>query len=67
MRILVRESIWDQRGIFQTARKAGVDLKDTGLPPELFDFLDFVCSRQKANWIIIFAICPKPGRFCVSG
>ncbi len=59
MRILVRESIWDQRGIFQTARKAGVDLKDTGLPPELFDFLDFVCSRQKANWIHHFRDLPE--------
>jgi formylglycine-generating enzyme required for sulfatase activity len=51
MRILVRESIWDQRSVFQAARKSGADLKEAGLPPELFDFLDFVCSRQKANWI----------------
>ena len=51
IRILVRERIWDQRGVFQAARKSGADLKEAGLPAELFDFLDFVCSRQKANWI----------------
>jgi len=54
IRILVRERIWDQRSVFQAARKAGTDLKDAGLPPELFDFLDFVCSRAKANWIHTF-------------
>src|ERR1035437_9993036 len=59
IRILVRESIWDQRSVFQAARKSGVDLKDTGLPPELFDFLDFVCSREKANWIHHFRDLPE--------
>jgi formylglycine-generating enzyme required for sulfatase activity len=54
MRILVRERIWDQRSVFQAARKAGVDLKETGLPPELFDFLDFVGRQEKANWIHTF-------------
>jgi formylglycine-generating enzyme required for sulfatase activity len=54
IRILVRERIWDQRSVFQAARKAGVELKDAGLPAELFDFLDFVCSREKANWIHTF-------------
>jgi formylglycine-generating enzyme required for sulfatase activity len=54
MRILVRERIWDQRSVFQAARKQGVDLKDTGLPPELFDFLDFVGRQEKANWIHTF-------------
>jgi hypothetical protein len=51
MRILVRERIWDQRSVFQAARKSGTDLKETGLSAELFDFLDFVCNQQKANWI----------------
>jgi formylglycine-generating enzyme required for sulfatase activity len=51
IRILVREHIWDQRSVFQAARKSGADPKEAGLPTELFDFLDFVCSRQKANWI----------------
>jgi hypothetical protein len=51
IRILVRERIWDQRSVFQAARKSGVDLKDTGLDPQLFDFLDFVCRQEKANWI----------------
>jgi formylglycine-generating enzyme required for sulfatase activity len=54
IRILVRERIWDQRSVFQAARKAGTDLKDPGLPAELFDFLDFVCKQQKANWIHTF-------------
>jgi hypothetical protein len=66
IRILVRESIWDQRGVFQTARKSGVDLKGTGLDPELFDFLDFVCSREKANWIHHFRDLPEAREFlCV--
>jgi formylglycine-generating enzyme required for sulfatase activity len=59
MRILVRERIWDQRSVFQAARKAGADLKEAGLPPELFDFLDFVCSQQKANWINHFRDLPE--------
>jgi formylglycine-generating enzyme required for sulfatase activity len=54
MRILVRERIWDQRSVFQAARKAGADLKETGLSPELFDFLDFVGKQEKANWIHTF-------------
>ena len=54
IRILVRERIWDQRSVFQAARKTGTDLKETGLSGELFDFLDFVCSREKANWIHTF-------------
>ena len=45
IRILVRERIWDQRSVFQAARKSGTDLKETGVPPELFDFLEFVCSQ----------------------
>jgi formylglycine-generating enzyme required for sulfatase activity len=59
VRILVRERIWDQRSVFQAARKTGADLKETGLPPELFDFLDFVCSQQKANWIHHFRDLPE--------
>jgi formylglycine-generating enzyme required for sulfatase activity len=59
IRILVRECIWDQRSVFQSARKRGADLNDAGLPPELFDFLDFVCSRQKANWIHHFRDLPE--------
>ena len=59
MRILVRESIWDQRSVFQAARKSGAALKEPGLPPELFDFLEFVCSRQKANWIHHFRDLPE--------
>jgi formylglycine-generating enzyme required for sulfatase activity len=55
MRILVRRRIWDQRKVFQAARKQGVDLKDTGLPPELFDFLDFVARQERANLIDTFA------------
>src|ERR1022692_2599448 len=51
IRILVRERIWDQRSVFQAARKTGTDLKDAGLSAELFDFLDFVCRQEKANWI----------------
>jgi len=51
IRVLVRESIWNQRSVFQAARRSGVDLRDTGLDPQLFDFLDFVCRREKANWI----------------
>ena len=62
MRILVRERIWDQRSVFQAARKSGADLKDPGLPAELFDFLDFVCSRQKANWIHHFRDLPEARR-----
>src|ERR1039458_1170125 len=54
IRILVRERIWDQRSVFQAARKAGTDLKETGLSGELFDFLDFVCRQEKANWIHTF-------------
>jgi hypothetical protein len=54
IRVLVREEIWNQRRIFQATRKSGADLKETGLPPELFDFLDFVCTREKANWISHF-------------
>ena len=51
IRKLVRERIWDQRNVFQAVRKRGAaDLKEAELPPEL-DFLDFICSRQKANWI----------------
>ena len=59
IRILVRESIWNQRSVFQAARKSGADLKETGLPPELFDFLDFVCTREKANWISHFRDFPE--------
>ena len=62
IRILVRESIWDQRGVFQAARKSGADLAGTGLSPELFDFLDFVCSREKANWIHHFRDLPEAQR-----
>src|ERR1022692_1593969 len=54
IRILVRERIWDHRSVFQAARKAGTDLKETGLSGELFDFLDFVCRQEKANWIHTF-------------
>jgi hypothetical protein len=67
IRILVRESIWDQRGVFQATRKSGADLAGTGLSPELFDFLDFVCSREKANWIHHFRECPKPNAFSTNG
>jgi hypothetical protein len=59
IRILVRERIWDQRSVFQAARKAGAVLKEAGLPTELFDFLDFVCSQQKANWINHFRDLPE--------
>src|ERR1022692_1619251 len=59
IRVLVREEIWNQRRIFQATRKSGADLKETGLPPELFDFLDFVCAREKANWISHFRDFPE--------
>ncbi|PWU05344.1 MAG: hypothetical protein C5B51_14765 [Terriglobia bacterium] len=59
IRILVRESIWYQRSIFQSARKAGADLRDTSLSPELFDFLDFICSRERANWLNTFRDLPE--------
>jgi formylglycine-generating enzyme required for sulfatase activity len=59
IRILVRERIWDQRSVFQAARKSGADLKESELPRELFDFLDFVCSQQKANWINHFRDLPE--------
>src|SRR5437870_2486994 len=48
IRILVRERIWDQRAVFQAARKTGTDLD---LPAALFDFLEFVCRQERANWI----------------
>ncbi|MCX6628749.1 MAG: DUF4062 domain-containing protein, partial [Candidatus Solibacter sp.] len=59
MRILVREDVWDQRGVFQAARKSGANLTGTGLSTELFEFLDFVCSREKANWIHTFRDFPS--------
>jgi hypothetical protein len=59
IRVLVRQRIWDQRDVFQAARKKGVDLEDAGLPAELFDFLDFVCSQEKASWIDRFRDFPE--------
>src|ERR1019366_5466748 len=59
IRILVREGIWDQRGVFQAARKSGADLTGTGLSAELFEFLDFVCRQEKANWIHHFRDLPE--------
>ena len=56
IRILVRERIWDQRRAFQATRKAGADLD---LPAELFDFLEFVCRQERANWINHFRDFPE--------
>ena len=55
IRILVRESIWDQRGVFQTARKSGVDLKGTGLA---------CAAGKRPTGFIISATCRKPASFC---
>jgi formylglycine-generating enzyme required for sulfatase activity len=59
IRIVVRENVWNQRSVFQAARKQNVDLEGTALDPKLFDFLDFVCSREKANWISQFRDLPE--------
>jgi formylglycine-generating enzyme required for sulfatase activity len=56
IRILVRQRIWDQRAVFQAARKAG---GETDLSPALFDFLEFICRQERANWIHTFRDFPE--------
>src|ERR1019366_5481826 len=56
IRILVRQRIWDQREVFQAARKAG---GETDLPAGLFDFLEFICRQERANWIHTFRDFPE--------
>jgi hypothetical protein len=51
IRVLVRERIWDQRSVFQTARKSGAELKEAGLP--LCALLDAPLSLHDARKDIV--------------